>query len=62
MSNVLYFGQVTYLYDDYGNLIVNHETGGLWLWQIYDESLSINKLVIEWHLGDGSYEQLTQFV
>lgn len=31
MSSVIYFGNVSYNYDEYGNLIIEHETGGMWL-------------------------------
>lgn len=51
MSTVFYFGNVSYNHDAYGNLIIEHELGALWLWQVFDETQQMNKLVIEWHLG-----------
>jgi len=62
MSTTFYFGQVSYIYDDYGNLIINHETGALRLWQVFDETQQLNKLVIERHLGNSEYVEITSFI
>lgn len=62
MNTTIYFGQINYVYDEYGNATINHEVGGLWFWQVFDDVHELNKLVIEWHVGDGIYTQITEFI
>ena len=62
MSSTIYFGTVTYIYDDYGNATINHEVGGLRIRQVFDEVQQLNKLVIEWHIGNSEYVEITEFI
>lgn len=62
MSNAIYFGSVQYVYDEYGNAIIEHETGAIRIRQSFDELQQMNKIVIEWHMGNSEYIEITSFI
>lgn len=62
MSSTIYFGSVQYIYDEYGNAIIEHEIGGIRIRQSFDELQQKTKLTIEWHVGNSEYEEVTTFI
>ena len=57
----LYFGLFQLLFDEISQPYTEHQSGCIWLQQIYDSLTEKYIFKIQWHLGNNIYEDLQTY-